>query len=36
VEELAALHPVNALVIVIVAYSLTQRSRGYLASKIAA
>jgi hypothetical protein len=36
VEELAALHPVNALVIVIVAYSLVQRSRGYLASKIAA
>jgi uncharacterized protein DUF6220 len=36
VDELAALHPVNALVIVIVAYSLMQRSRGYLASKIAA
>jgi hypothetical protein len=36
VEELAALHPVNALVIVIVAYSLMQRSRVYLASKIAA
>jgi hypothetical protein len=36
VDELAALHPVNALVIVIVAYSLMQRSRVYLASKIAA
>jgi hypothetical protein len=36
VDELAALHPVNALVIVIVAFSLMQRSRGYLASKIAA
>jgi hypothetical protein len=36
VDELAALHPVNALVIVIVANSLMQRSRGYLASKIAA
>jgi hypothetical protein len=36
VEELAALHPVNALVIFIVANSLMQRSRVYLASKIAA
>jgi hypothetical protein len=36
IDELAALHPVNALVIVIVAHSLMQRSRGYLASKIAA
>jgi hypothetical protein len=35
-DELAALHPVNALVIVIVAHSLMQRSRVYLASKIAA
>jgi hypothetical protein len=35
-DELAALHPVNALVIFIVANSLMQRSRVYLASKIAA
>jgi hypothetical protein len=35
-DELAALHPVNALVIVIVAYTLMQSSRVYLASKIAA
>jgi Family of unknown function (DUF6220) len=36
VEELAALHVVNALVVFIVAHALMQRSRGYLASKIAA
>jgi hypothetical protein len=36
VEELAALHAVNALVVFIVAHTLMQRSRGYLASKIAA
>jgi uncharacterized protein DUF6220 len=36
VDEIKALHPVNALVIVFVAYVLTQRSRAYLASKIAA
>jgi hypothetical protein len=36
VDEIAALHPVNALVIAFVAYALTQRSRRYLAEKIAA
>jgi len=36
VEEIAALHPVNALGIIFVAYILTQRSRRYLASKITA
>jgi hypothetical protein len=36
VDEIAALHAVNALVIAFVAYQLTQRSRRYLASKIAA
>jgi hypothetical protein len=36
VEEIAALHPVNALVIAFVAYELTKRSRRYLTEKIAA
>jgi hypothetical protein len=36
VDEVAALHPVNALVIAFVAYALMQRARNYLASKIAA
>jgi hypothetical protein len=36
VDELAALHPVNALLIAFVAYTLVQRSRAYLASKMAA
>ena len=35
VEEIAALHPVNALAIVFVAVELAQRSRRYLAGKIA-
>ena len=35
VEEVAALHVVNALAIVFVAYEITQRSRRYLASKMA-
>ena len=36
IAELAALHPVNAVAIVFVAYALVQRARIYLASKIAA
>jgi hypothetical protein len=36
VEEIAALHPVNALAIVYVAYEVMQRSRRYLTAKIAA
>jgi hypothetical protein len=36
IDEVAALHPVNALVIAFVAYALMQRSRNYLASKMAA
>ena len=36
VEEVAALHVVNALAIVFVAYEIAQRSRRYLASKMAA
>jgi hypothetical protein len=36
VEEIAALHPVNALAIFVVAYTLLQRSRRYLTEKIAA
>jgi hypothetical protein len=36
VEEVAALHVVNALAIVFVAYEIVQRSRRYLASKMAA
>jgi uncharacterized membrane protein len=36
VDEVAALHVVNALAIAFVAYALMQRSRDYLASKIAA
>jgi hypothetical protein len=36
VDEIAALHLVNALVIAFVAYALMQRSRNYLASKMAA
>ena len=35
VEEVAALHVVNALAIVFVAYEIAQRSRRYLASKMA-
>ena len=35
VEEVAALHVVNALAIVFVAYEIVQRSRRYLASKMA-
>ena len=35
VEEIAALHVVNALAIVFVAYEIVQRSRRYLASKMA-
>jgi hypothetical protein len=35
VEEVAALHVVNALAIVFVAYEVVQRSRRYLASKMA-
>jgi uncharacterized membrane protein len=36
IDEVGALHPVNALVIAFVAYGLMQRSRNYLASKMAA
>jgi Family of unknown function (DUF6220) len=36
VGEIAALHPVNGVVIVFLAYELTQRSRRYVASKMAA
>jgi hypothetical protein len=36
VSEVAALHPVNGVVIVFLAYELTQRSRRYVASKMAA
>jgi hypothetical protein len=36
VGEIAALHPVNGVVIVFVAHELMQRSRRYLASKMAA
>jgi Family of unknown function (DUF6220) len=36
IDEVAALHPVNALVIAFVAYGLMQRARNYLASKITA
>jgi Family of unknown function (DUF6220) len=36
VQEVAALHPVNALAIVFLAHVLMQRSRRYLASKITA
>ena len=36
INEVEALHPVNALVIAFVAYALMQRSRNYLASKMAA
>lgn len=36
VEEIAALHPVNALLLAFVAYELTRRSRRYLTEKIAA
>lgn len=36
VSELAALHPVNAVAIVFVAYALMQRSRAYVTSKMAA
>lgn len=36
VNEVAALHPVNALAIVFLAHVLMQRSRRYLASKITA
>jgi hypothetical protein len=36
IDEVGALHPVNALVIAFVAYGLMQRSRDYLASKMAA
>lgn len=35
IEEFAALHVVNALAIVFVAYEIVQRSRRYLASKMA-
>jgi hypothetical protein len=35
VEEVAALHVVNALAIVFVAFDIVQRSRRYLASKMA-
>ena len=35
VEEVAALHVVNALAIVFVAFEIVQRSRRYLASKMA-
>jgi hypothetical protein len=35
VEEIAALHVVNALAIVFVAHEIMQRSRRYLASKMA-
>jgi len=36
VEELAALHPVNAVAIAALAFALTQRSRTYVTSKMAA
>jgi hypothetical protein len=36
IDEVAALHPVNALIIAFVAFGLMQRSRAYLASKMAA
>jgi hypothetical protein len=36
VDEIAALHVVNALAIVFVAFEIVQRSRRYLASKMAA
>lgn len=36
VEEVAALHPVNGVAILFLAHTLMQRSRRYLASKIAA
>jgi hypothetical protein len=36
VDEVAALHAVNALLVAFVAYVLMQRSRAYLASKMAA
>jgi hypothetical protein len=36
IDEVGALHPVNALVIAFAAYGLMQRSRNYLASKMAA
>jgi multisubunit Na+/H+ antiporter MnhE subunit len=36
VSEVAALHPVNGVAIVLLAYELTQRSRRYVASKMAA
>jgi hypothetical protein len=36
INEVEALHLVNALVIAFVAYALMQRSRNYLASKMAA
>jgi hypothetical protein len=36
IEDVAALHPVNALLVAFVAYVLMQRSRAYLASKMAA
>jgi hypothetical protein len=36
VNEIAAFHPVNALVIAWIAYALVERSRNYLASKMAA
>jgi len=36
INEIAAFHPVNALVIAAVAYALMERSRHYLASKMAA
>ncbi|MGH3094145.1 MAG: DUF6220 domain-containing protein [Gaiellaceae bacterium] len=36
VSEVAALHPVNGVAIVFLAYELTQRSRRYVASKMAA
>ena len=35
VDEIAALHVVNALAIVFVAFEIVQRSRRYLASKMA-
>ena len=35
IDEIAALHVVNALAIVFVAYEFVQRSRRYLASKMA-
>jgi hypothetical protein len=36
VDEVAALHPVNALLLALVASTLMRRSRDYLASKMAA